>query len=156
MNVGGGLVSSLIFLIKAPFALFTTTVSLIIFFLLSGIWVAFARTKTRIGFLGGALYIEWNSGGASSFATTLGTTINCWVGDLSILIRHELYHTRHYMVLRDWFIPFWILGGVWGWLSAPVSKTPFDIRYFQAAHHSKEVGNPLERAAYRKDGTSPF
>ncbi|MDG5814104.1 hypothetical protein QA601_03375 [Chitinispirillales bacterium ANBcel5] len=156
MNTAGFLLSLLIFPLKAPFTLITSGVSLIIFFLFSGIWVAIFRNNTRLGFLGGTPYIEWNFGGNYSFATTLGFTVNTWKGNLSTLLGHELYHTRQYMIFRDWFIPFWLLGGIWGLITSMLSSNPFDIRYFFIAHPSKNIGNPLEQAAYHSGGTKPF
>ncbi len=156
MNIAGGLLSILQIVIKAPFTLMTSAISFIIFFLISGIWVSLFKSTARLGFLGGAPYIEWNYGGANSFATTLGITINTWKGDLAPILGHELYHTRQYMIFRDWFIPFWLLGGIWGWISAAVSTEPWSSTYFFVAHPSKEIGNPLECAAYHSGGTNPF
>lgn len=156
MNFKGGLLSILILLLKAPFTLVTSSVSLVVFFILSGIWAALIGKHSRLGFLGGAPYMEWNYKKAGSSAVTLGFTINTWYGNLSKIIGHELYHTRQYMIFRDLFIPFWLLGGIWGWISAAISKEPWKLSYFFVAHPKKEIGNPLECAAYHNGGTNPF
>jgi hypothetical protein len=152
-TVGGGVLSIPIVLLKAPTALVTSAICML--FVLVGSITAAARTATSVGFLGGVVYVEWDTPGNTS-ATTLGVVVNVWSGRMSQVIQHELYHSRQYMFMHDWLIPFWLLGGLWGWISAALASPAWNIRYFLAANHACEVGNPLERAAYRADGRSPF
>lgn len=173
MGVGNGLLSILIAFLKLPFSLFTTAVGTLLF--LAGlVWYLICkakedardpstRDKAGIGHLGGVPYVEWSPKSSNGRATTLGATVMVWSGKAKDVVKHELYHTRQYMYLHDWLIPFWLLGGLWGMISAAVAnatKAPGDPAVdvfcaFTAARHDKEVGNPLERAAYMSDGSSP-
>jgi hypothetical protein len=174
MTVGNGLLSILIAPLKLPWSFCTTAVGTLLF--LAGlVWYIICKAKedkndpttidkAGIGHMGGIAYIEWNPKAAPDFkATTLGATVMVWSGSVKDVIKHELYHTRQYAYLHDWMIPFWLLGGLWGMISAAIhnaanAKTDPDIPVFcsfSAARHDKEVGNPLERAAYAADGKSP-
>lgn len=170
MNVGGGLLSILIFALKLPFSLCTTAVGYL--FLLAGlIWFAIKKgqedkndpsteCKVSIGFLGGVPYVEWynDESDGSYRATTVGAMVNVWKGKISSVLKHELYHTRQYMYFHDWMIPFWLFGGLWGMISAAISNAAADpsvpnsttdvLGSFHQARSDKEVGNPMERAAY--------
>jgi hypothetical protein len=171
---GNGLLSILIAVLKLPFSLFTTAVGTLIF--LAGlVWYLIRKaqedkndpaTKDRVGIghIGGVPYIEWDPKAGNARATTLGATFMVWSGKAEDVVKHELYHTRQYCYLHDWLIPFWLLGGLWGMISAAVANATKsapsvpDISVlcsFSAARHDKEVGNPLERAAYAADGSSP-
>lgn len=150
--------SIVIFPLKAPFSLVTTGVCYLLF--LVGLIVSFARSDTKAGFVAGLLYIEWNAHEGEPYATTLGAGIQVWDGELSSALRHETYHTRQYIYLHDWMIPFWIIGGIWGLISAAIykaidNKYSVSLNHFAAADHEREVGNPLERAPYAADGKSP-
>jgi len=167
MNVGGGLLSILIAPLKLPFSLCTTGVGML--FLLAGlVWLIIKKAKedkndpstacsVAIGFLGGVPYVEWDNSVTTSYsATTIGAMFNVWKGKASSVVKHELYHTRQYMYFHDWMIPFWLLGGLWGMISAAIAnatKAPADpsidvLDSFRAARGAKEIGNPMERAAY--------
>jgi hypothetical protein len=60
------------------------------------------------------------------------------------------------MYFHDWMIPCWLLGGLWGMISAAIANatknpTEDDIPVwfsFYTAQPDKEVGNPMEQAAY--------
>lgn len=150
MNVGGGILSILIFALKAPWSLFTSSVGLLIW--IAGLVWAIARNAqsvrdARIGFLGGLLYTEFSTGTGDPYATTLGCTTHAWKNNLSKALAHEMYHSRQYMYMRDWLIPFWLLGGLWGLISSKIAGD-FSTHYFLAASGKGEYGNPIERAAY--------
>jgi hypothetical protein len=152
-NVGSGILSFFIVLIKLPFSLFTSGVGLV--FWLIGCLRSIGEGG-KVG-LNGALYVEWSTGGASAKATTLGATVQVWFGSFSTLIDHELYHTREYIYLRDWMIPFWLVGGIWGWISDGIwaAQEPgrsFKVESFSTAMKDAEVGNPLERVPYQISG----
>jgi hypothetical protein len=108
-------------------------------------------------------YVEWNPKTADARATTLGATFMVWNGKAKDVVFHELYHTRQYMYLHDWLIPFWLFGGLWGLISAAIHNATLPkgtpgvdvLCHFSAASHDQERGNPLERAAYAADGSSP-
>lgn len=151
MSAKGGVLSAFIWLVKAPFSLFTTAVGLVFF--LVGIVRTLVGTDGRVGFLGGQLYVEWDTSKSYDSATTLGTTIQTWTGSLSGLLKHELFHSRQYIYYHDWLIPLWLVGGIWGWVSSAIDGT-FRIKAFSAARHDKEVGNPLEQAPYQISGYS--
>ena len=168
MSVGGGLLSILIALLKLPFSLCTTAVGLL-FFLAGLIWFIVKKAQedatkpdtqchVRLGFLGGVPYVEWNTNVSPGnySATTVGSMFNVWFGRASDVVKHELYHTRQCIYFHDWMIPFWLLGGLWGMISAAIANatkaaTEPDIevlKSFHTAQRGKEVGNPMERAAY--------
>ena len=149
-SLWGGLFSILVFPLKAPFSLLTTGIGLLFF--LVGIFRSIGENG-RVGFLAGVLYVEWNTSTDSSSATTVGGVVQIWNGKFEALIEHELYHSRQYIYLHDWLIPAWLLGGIWGLISSAATGS-FALRCFQAAKHDKEVGNPIERAAYGISGYS--
>ncbi len=151
MSVGGGLLSILILALKLPYSLVTTAIGILIGIV--GMIIGAANGHGKVGFLGGTLYVEFDTSSASSSATTLGATIMCWKGNLSTIIDHEFYHTRQYIYMHDWLTPAWVIGGLWGWVSSAIAGT-FAVCFFSTARHDKEVGNPLERAAYRISGYS--
>ena len=116
------------------------------------------KCYVRLGFLGGVPYVEWNTNVSPGnySATTVGSMFNVWFGSASDVVKHELYHTRQCIYFHDWMIPFWLLGGLWGMISAAIAnatKAPADpdiavLKSFHTAQRGKEVGNPMERAAY--------
>src|SRR5262245_13402592 len=93
MSGGGGFHSFLVMLFKLPFSLVTTSVGFLMW--LVGMFVSFGRTNTRVGYLGGIFYVEWDTPGKTR-ATTLGATVQVWSGTFKTVMRHELYHTRQY------------------------------------------------------------
>jgi hypothetical protein len=148
MSPGTGLFSSLIFLFKLPFTLVTSAVSML-FFLVGAI--RSAGPNGRVGFIAGVFYVEWNTASATTSATTLGWCVQVWQGKFECVIEHELYHSRQYIYLRDWLIPAWIVGGIWGIISSAIAGET-SLLCFQAAKFDREVGNPIERAAYGISG----
>jgi hypothetical protein len=105
MSGGGVAISVLIFLLKAPFALFSTAIGLLIFIV--GLCHSGA-TNAGAGFLGGVTYEEWNTA-EPHWATTVGATVHCWQGPFSRVMEHELYHSRQYIYMRDLLIPSWAI-----------------------------------------------
>ena len=158
-NVGGFFLSLLVLLpLKLPFALLTSTVGLAIF--LVGLYRRTNEDKntvprTGIGLEGGLAYVEWDTAGPERDATTLGIGLPVWTGHVESAIEHELYHSRQYVMLRDWMIPTWIAGGVWGLVSSWIDGS-FSTDAFISAKHDKEVGNPMERVGYQINGYSIF
>lgn len=149
-SAGSIVLAIFMFPLKLTFSPFTTGVGLV-FFLVGAIRSFFPGG--RVGIAGGELYVEWSNGGAYSSATTLGGTVQIWKGPFSTLIDHELYHTRQYIYLRDWMIPFWLVGGIWGLISAGIADKGFKASCFQAARTGqKGIGNPIEAAAYNISG----
>jgi hypothetical protein len=174
MGVGGGLLSILIAPLKLCFSFFTTAVGLVIW-LAGFVWFLIRKAqedksdpstldRARIGFLGGVPYAEFDYQSNDRKATTLGATVLVWSGKASRVLKHEFYHTKQYIFLHDWLIPFWLLGGLWGMISAGIYNAAKDAAakdidvlcsFIAANGDSHEVGNPIERAAYRADGESP-
>ena len=105
------------------------------------------ETMGKAGFAGGVFFDEFDPGTGDPPATTLGCTVHTWSCDTPF--KHELYHTRQYIFMGDWFIPFWCVGLLWGIISAAIAKGE-DVSYLHTvgAHKTKEIGNPLEVAAY--------
>jgi len=155
---GSVLLSVVQFVLKASFSLFTTAVGALLW--IAGLIGAAATSgkdndedKVRIGFGGGMLFVEWSQKSPSPGATTLGATINVWVGKLADedAFRHELYHSRQYIYLRDWMIPAWVVGGLWGLISGAAAGKA-SLVCFATAHRSQDIGNPMEVAGYRISG----
>ena len=104
--------------------------------------------KGEAGFAGGVfLHRVLPGGGKGLHATTVGFTVHAWYGDMPF--KHELYHTRQYIYLSDWLIPFWCLGLLWGLVSAAASEHDVSFELATGAHETDEVGNPLEVAPTR-------
>jgi hypothetical protein len=128
-GVGGFFLSLLIFLIKAPFALVTSSVGLLLW--LIGLFRSLAPGG-KVGFAGGIFWAEWNNTSTSGeWTTSFGVAVHSWKNAFSLAMAHELYHTRQYIYLRDWLMPFWVLGEV--------------VRLI--ARNSNKA-NPIEAAAY--------
>jgi hypothetical protein len=104
MSAGGVVIGILIFILKAPFALFTSAIGLLIF--IAGLFND-GIGDGRSGFLGGVVYTEWSPTTADTHATTVGCTVHCWKNTFSSVMEHELYHSRQYIYMRDWLIPSW-------------------------------------------------
>lgn len=105
MSAGGVLIGILIFLLKAPFSLFTSAIGLLIF--IAGLFNS-GSTNGGAGFLGGVAYSEWDRS-QPTWATTVGCTVHCWRGTFASVMEHELYHSRQYIYMRDWLIPTWVV-----------------------------------------------
>jgi hypothetical protein len=128
---------------KMPFALLTSAVGFLI-------WLVGLATAIfgggKAGFAGGVLFAEYRPGPGGYYAT-LGCVVNTWLGNTPF--KHELYHSRQYIYMSDWLTPLWVLGMVWGVLSALVQKAEVTTRVAFAAQKTGELGNPIEVAAYR-------
>jgi hypothetical protein len=136
--------SLLLFPVKACFAWITGGIGFLIWIV--GMINAIASTG-KAGFAGGVFFDEFKPGAGSYHATTLGFTVHTWFGDTPF--QHELYHTRQYIYMSDWLIPAWCVGILWGLISAAIaSGTTVGTQLAFGAHASKEVGNPIEVAAY--------
>jgi hypothetical protein len=102
----------------------------------------------KAGFAGGVFFTEFKPGTKDGYyATTVGFVVNTWKGNTPF--KHELYHTRQYIYMGDWMIPFWLLGCIWGVVSAAVAEgqtVSTDLAF--GADDKKEIGNPLEVAAH--------
>jgi len=129
---------------KFSFALVPSGVGLLI-------WIAGLANaifgKGKAGFAGGVLFTEFAPGAGGYHATTIGFTTHAWFGDMPF--KHELYHTRQYIYLGDWLIPFWCLGVLWGLASAALAKghsVSAEVAF--GADKNDEVGNPIEVAAH--------
>ena len=128
---------------KLPFALVTSAIGLLIW--LAGMfWAIFGSGKA--GFAGGVFFAEFSPGTSGHHATTLGFTVHTWFGNTPLT--HELYHTRQYIYMCDWLIPFWVLGTLWGLISAAAAKLTVSPAVAFGADSAKKVGNPIEIAAY--------
>lgn len=142
-GVGPALFALVVAPAKLPYAWATSAVGLLIW--LGGL-VNVAIGPGRVALAGGTLCTEFMPGSAGYSATTLGFTIHCWSGKMPFA--HELYHTRQYIYMGDWLIPFWLLGCVWGAISTAIAGRPVDRYAMFAADTQREIGNPLEVAAY--------
>jgi hypothetical protein len=150
-SAGGTVIGILMLPLKLTFAPLTTAVGLLMF--LAGAIRSF-WPNGRIGIAGGELFVEWSQGGTAS-AVTLGGTVHIWTGSFADLIDHELCHSRQYIYLRDWMIPFWLLGGIWGLISSAVADKRTSLHCFAAARPGhKGIGNPLETGPYNISGGS--
>ncbi len=129
---------------KITFSLATSAVGFLIW--LVGLFVAIFGGGNA-GHAGGVFWTEFSPSG-SYYATTVGWTVHCWRG--SMPFKHELYHTRQYVYMGDWLIPFWCLGCVWGVITAAISSshTVSTATAYGADPSSWHVGNPVEVAAY--------
>lgn len=136
--------SFLLLPVKGGFAWFTSAIGFLI-------WIAGAFNAKfgggKAGLAGGIFFDEFDPGPGNPPATTLGFTVHTWKHDTPF--EHELYHTRQYVYMGDWLIPFWCVGLLWGVISATIASG-FSVSYHLAvgADTSSEVGNPIEVAAY--------
>lgn len=128
---------------KIMFSLVTSSVGVLIW--LVALIMSFF-TSARVGFAGGVLFSEFAPQRKGYSAIAIGFTTHAWFGELPF--KHELYHTRQYIYLSDWLIPFWCLGIIWGWLSGRATQS--EASFQEVAYAARgEVGNPLEVAAYK-------
>jgi hypothetical protein len=117
----------------------------VLIWIAGAIWAAAGSGKA--GFAGGVLFTEFSPGGGGYYATTVGFTVQTWNGNCPF--KHELYHTRQYIYMCDWLMPFWVVGMLWGVISAAIAQgTSVSYALAIGADASKEVGNPIEVAAY--------
>ena len=123
---------------KLLFPLATSAVGVLIW--LAGFGWAIGR-KGKVSFAGGVLLAEFVPDARGFRATTLGWTVHTWSGRCPY--EHELYHTRQYIYMGDWLVPFWLLGCLWG--MASVGRWS---RWYAIAA-SGDKGNPIEIAAYK-------
>lgn len=134
--------------VKLPFALVTSAVGFLIW-LAGAAWATFGKGKA--GFAGGVFFTEFvPSYARGHHATTVGSTVHCWIGGMPF--KHELYHTRQYIYMSDWLIPFWCIGCIWGIVSAAASSAhsvSAQLAFGADASGGAEIGNPVEIAAYR-------
>jgi len=130
--------------VKLLFSSITSSVGFLIFIVGA---IRAGVSKGNAGFAGGVFFTEFSPGGTDYYATTVGFTVHTWKGDCPF--KHELYHTRQYIYMCDWLMPFWVVGMLWGVISAAIAKgTSVSYSLAIGADGKKEVGNPLEVAAY--------
>lgn len=129
--------------VKFCFAWVTSAFGFVIW--LAGLVKAIGSTG-RVGFAGGVLFDEFAPGAGAYKATTLGFTVHTWLGNIPF--RHELYHTRQYIYMCDWLVPFWLVGMLWGVISAAATGTAISTAVAFKADTTREIGNPIEVAAY--------
>lgn len=131
-NAGGVLLSVLLFLLKAPFCLFSTAIGLLIF--IAGL-IHLGAANTGAGFLGGVFYDEWDHAATpiGVQATTVGATVHCWRLRFCQNMCHELNHSRQCIYMGDLMIPTWAIGFV---ITGGQSGAP----------------NPVESVAYKIQG----
>lgn len=157
---GGIVLSCFQVLLKAPFALMTSTVGLLVG-LIGMIYRAASGGSSSgnpVAFAGGALFFEWGMSG--THATTFGWMVNVFRGTTKDVVGHELYHTRQYVYLHDWLGVFYFtVAGLWGLVSSAIAAGSSPSKSFEVSHYYQgeksggaEVGNPLEVAAYGKYG----
>ena len=146
-------VSLLVAPAKLPFALVTSAVGLLIW-IGGAVWAAARQPLDeaegpRVGFASGVFFTELWPTARGYHSTALGWTVHTWFGRTPF--RHELFHTRQYIYMSDWLVPFWILGALWGLISARIAGLPADARAAFAAYpdRTREIGNPIEIAPYR-------
>ena len=136
------------FAIKFARSPITSSVGLII----GGFGTGFGLWNDVEWFKGGVIAFEYDPSGAGFSAVTLGATVNIWTGSTSSpSFEHELYHSRQYTVLGDWFIPGWLVGGVYGMISGAIAGSSDWGSCFYSANPSKGYGNPLEAGAHAVD-----
>jgi len=137
--------SFVVFWVKWPFALITSAFGILIW--LAGCFAAIGDGK--VGFAGGVLWTEFKPNDTSGYhATTVGWTVHCWFGPMPW--KHELYHTRQYIYMSDWLIPFWLVGAIWGAISGAATGQDAGRMATAARGHA---GNPIEVGAYKLPGT---
>lgn len=123
MSGGGVALGVLIFLLKAPFALCSSAIGLLI-------WIVglchSGATNAGAGFLGGVTYEEWDRS-KPYWATTVGCTVHSWQGKFSDVMKHELNHSRQYIYMHDYLIPSWAICWIF---AGPAAKNPIeDVAY---------------------------
>lgn len=132
------------FMIKFAASPVTTTIG----FLIGAFGTGLGLWGNVEWFKGGVIAFEYNSGAAGFSAVTLGGTVNIWQGNTNNpLFAHELYHSRQYTYFGDAFIPFWLLGGVYGLISSAAAGN-FQWSCFSSGNPGSGYGNPLEDGAH--------
>jgi hypothetical protein len=147
------LFSLVLFPVKWPFAFITGSVGFLIW--IAGLIRAIA-SRGKASFAGGVFVAQFDPARHGEHSTTIGWAIHSWYGKTSF--RHELYHTRQYIFMGDWLMPFWVLGCLWGAACAAIEQargpagTPFDTQLVIGGRKGElHLGNPLEIAAYQLD-----
>jgi hypothetical protein len=94
--------------------------------------------------------------GGGEHSTTFGWVVHTWYGQTSL--RQELYHSRQYIDMGDWLMPFWVVGCIWGTISAAIKMaagttgSTFDAHLVIGANKGDvSAGNPIGVAAYPLD-----
>jgi RHS repeat-associated protein len=132
------------FMIKFAASPVTTTIG----FLIGAFGTGLGLWGNVEWFKGGVIAFEYNSGSTGFSAVTLGGTVNIWEGNTNNpLFLHELYHSRQYTHFGDTFIPFWLLGGVYGLISSAAAGN-FQWSCFSSGNPNSAYGNPLEDGAH--------
>nr|WP_320192894.1 SpvB/TcaC N-terminal domain-containing protein [uncultured Desulfobacter sp.] len=141
---GNRFLGFLSFVIKFAASPISSTIGLLI----GGFGTGFGLWGDVEWFKGGVIAFEYNSGSSAFSAVTLGATVNIWEGNTSNpLFAHELYHSRQYTYFGDTFIPFWVIGGLWGLLSSALAGKA-DWSCFSSTNPNDWYGNPLEDGAH--------
>ncbi|MFD1156645.1 toxin TcdB middle/N-terminal domain-containing protein [Roseovarius aestuarii] len=143
-DFGSRFLGFLSFAIKFASSPVTSTIGLLI----GGFGTGFGLWGDVEWFKGGVIAFEYNPGSAGFSAVTLGATVNIWEGNTNnALFAHELYHSRQYTYFGDAFIPFWLLGGVYGLISSAAAGN-FQWDCFNSGNPTRGYGNPLEDGAH--------
>ena len=143
-DFGSRFLGFLSFAIKFASSPVTSTIGLLI----GGFGTGFGLWGDVEWFKGGVIAFEHNPGGGGFSAVTLGASVNIWQGDTDHdLFAHELYHSRQYTYFGDAFIPFWLLGGVYGLISSAAAGN-FQWDCFSSGNPNAGYGNPLEDGAH--------
>lgn len=133
------------FAIKFARSPITSSAGLII----GGFGTGFGAWNNVEWFKGGVIAFEYAPASTGFSAVTLGATVNIWQGNTSnAAFEHELYHSRQYTVLGDWFIPGWLVGGLYGMISGAIGGSPNWGSCFFSANPNAGYGNPLEAGAH--------
>ncbi|SEN09541.1 RHS repeat-associated core domain-containing protein [Chitinophaga rupis] len=132
------------FAIKFARSPITSTAGLLI----GGFGTGFGAWNNVEWFKGGVIAFEYDPSASGFSAVTLGATVNIWNGNTSAPdFEHELYHSRQYTIMGDWFIPGWIVGGLYGMISGAIGGSSDWGSCFYSANPGSGYGNPLEAGA---------
>jgi len=144
-SFGERLLGFISFAIKFARSPITSTVGLLI----GGFGTGFGAWNDVEWFKGGVIAFEYDKSSSGFSAVTLGATVNIWEGNTSSpSFEHELYHSRQYTILGDWFIPGWVVGGLYGMISGAIGGSNDWGSCFYSANPNKGYGNPLEAGAH--------
>lgn len=133
------------FAIKFARSPITSTAGLLI----GGFGTGFGAWNDVEWFKGGVIAFEYDTSSSGFSAVTLGATVNIWEGSTSSAsFEHELYHSRQYTILGDWFIPGWVVGGLYGMISGAIGGSKDWGSCFYSANPNNGYGNPLEAGAH--------
>jgi RHS repeat-associated protein len=147
-SFGERLLGFISFAIKFARSPITSSAGLII----GGFGTGFGAWNDVEWFKGGVIAFEYDTSSTGFSAVTLGATVNIWEGSTSSpSFEHELYHSRQYTILGDWFIPGWLVGGLYGMISGAIGGSRDWETCFFSANPGKGYGNPLEAGAHSVD-----